>query len=138
MVLNQACYLGYNLLFCSVLLIAIIPPKLLILAHNLTTIDNKSLKNQIGKERNNNSPLKLNTKHHAQNALARRKFDLRSHVPSLVAWPYYEGVTKLDGKGWWDISSSPPAAERNFRFLSLWFTRNLHGVYAWCLKLYMW
>ena len=44
----------------------------------------------------------------------------------------------LDGKGWWDISSSPPAAERNFRFPSLWVPRNLHEVYAWCLKLYMW
>lgn len=30
----------------------------------------------------------------------RDKFDPQSHVPYYAAWPYFEGVTKIAGKGW--------------------------------------
>ena len=30
----------------------------------------------------------------------RDKFDPQSHVPYNAAWPYFEGVTKIAGKGW--------------------------------------
>lgn len=70
-------------------------------------------------------------------ALARVKFDPRSHVPNWVTWPYYEGVTKGDGKGW-KTFPSPPAAERVFRFLSLEYAWIPHEVHVLCLKLSIW